>query len=119
MAQERRSRALLARKTQPAAEQPFDEPLETDRHFVELAMQLARDTVDDAAAHHCFPYRHAVSPRRPMREQIVHANRQIVVGMQESGALGDDAVPVMVSIAGEGHVELVFESDQAAHGIWR
>src|SRR2546428_6791455 len=54
-----------------------------------------------------------------MREQIVHANRQIIVGTQESGALGDDAVPVMVGIAGESHVELIFESDQAAHGIRR
>src|SRR5882672_10808880 len=119
MAQKRRSRALLACKTQPAAEQPVDKPLESDRHLVELAMQLAGDTVDDAAAHYRFAYCYVSTPAGPVREQIVHAYGQIVVGTQQSCTLCNDAVPVVVRVAVESHVKLFFESDQAAHRIRR
>ena len=82
-------------------------------------MQLARDAVNDAAADNRFPYSYVVSPGWTVREEILHADRQVVVGTQQSGAFRDDAVPVMVRVAGESHVELIFERDQAAHGIRR
>ena len=44
------TRALFPAKAQRAVEQAFDEPLETDRHLVELAAELRRDAIDHLAA---------------------------------------------------------------------
>lgn len=43
---ERRTRALLSGKAQRAVTQPLHEPLETDRHLVELPAQFRRDAIN-------------------------------------------------------------------------
>ena len=40
-----------------------------------------------------------------------------MVGRQQPAALGDDAVPVMVGVAGEGKIESVLHPDQPLHGV--
>ena len=50
-------------------------------------------------------------------EQIVDGHRQIVIRRHQAAAGGDDAVAVVVGIAGEGHVELVLQADEPLHGI--
>ena len=47
------------------------------------------------------------------------ADRKIVVRRQQAAALGDDAVPVMIGVAGKRNVEFVFQSDQPLHGVRR
>ena len=42
-----------------------------------------------------------------------------MIGREQAGAFGDDAVPVVIGIAGKGHVEFVFESDQTSHRVRR
>ena len=40
-----------------------------------------------------------------------------MVGGQQSGAFGDNAVAVMIRVAGEGEVKLILHPDQSLHGI--
>ena len=54
-----------------------------------------------------------------MAEQVVDRDRQVVVGRQQAGAAGDDAVAVVVGVAGEGDVEAVLEADQPLHRVGR
>ena len=42
-----------------------------------------------------------------------------MIGWEQARAFGDNAVPVVVGIAGERNVEFIFQADQALHGIWR
>ena len=49
-AQERGAGALLAAEAERAVEQPVDEPLEADRHFVEPAAEALRDAIDERGA---------------------------------------------------------------------
>ena len=42
-----------------------------------------------------------------------------MIGRQQAAALGDDAVAVVIGIAGKRNVEFVFQSDQALHGVGR
>ena len=86
-AQERRARALFAAESQRAVQQAVDEPLEADRHLVQLAAQLRRHAIDHAAADHGLAHRRILAPARPVREQIVDADRQIVIGRQQTRAL--------------------------------
>src|SRR5690606_36127556 len=44
---------------------------------------------------------------------------EVVVGVHQPGAPGDDAVPVIVRVVAKGNVELVFQVDQARHRVWR
>ena len=45
------------------------------------------------------------SPFGPMREQVADRGREVVVGVHQPGAAGDDAVPVGVGVVAEGDVE--------------
>ena len=54
-----------------------------------------------------------------MLEQVGDRDRQVVVGRQQARAAGDDAVPVMIGVAGEGDVEAILQPDQPLHRIGR
>ena len=118
-AQERGARALLAAEAQRAVEQPAHEVLEADRHLDERPADPGRHAIDHAAAHDRLADRRVRAPARPVAEQIRDAHGQIVVGIQEPGAPGHDAVAVGVGVVGEGEVEAVAEADEARHGVRR
>ena len=54
-----------------------------------------------------------------MLEQVENGDGKVVIGRQQPRAPGDDAVPVMVGVAGEGDVESVLQADQPLHRIGR
>ena len=110
-AHERRTRALFAPEGKRAVEQAIDEPLEADRHLVELAAKLRGDTVNHLAAHQGLADRRILSPLRPVLEEVENGDRKVVIGWQQSRAPGDNPVPVVVGIAGEGDVEAILQAD--------
>ena len=85
-AQERRARAFLAAETERAVEQSVDEPLEADRHLVELAAEPRGHAIDHRAADDGLADRGRLAPLRPMLEQIVDRDAEIVVRRQQAGA---------------------------------
>ena len=66
-----------------------------------------------------FPTATLFVPLLPIRKQVVNANGQIVVRRKQARALRDDAVPVVVGVASERNIELVLQSDEALHRVWR
>ncbi len=54
-----------------------------------------------------------------MGEQVFDGHGQVMVGVHQAAGAGDDAVAVVVGVAGEGHVEAVLVLDQPGHGMWR
>ena len=42
-----------------------------------------------------------------------------MIWIEQANAAGDDAMTVMIGVAGEGDVEAVLERDQAGHGVRR
>ena len=60
-----------------------------------------------------------MAPLRPVLEKIEDGDRKVVVGRKQSGAPGDDSVPVVVRVAGEGDLEAILQIDQSLHGIGR
>jgi hypothetical protein len=118
-AQERGAGALLAAEADGAVQQPADEPLEADRHLDQPPAEVGRHPVDHAAGHQRLAHR---GPSRPVplaAEQVGDGHREVVVGVEQAGAGGDDAVPVGVGVVAERHVEAVLELDQAGHGVRR
>jgi hypothetical protein len=53
-----------------------------------------------------------------MRKQIVNACGEIVIGRQQADAAGHHAVPVVVGVARNRHVESILQPDQGVHGKW-
>jgi hypothetical protein len=53
-----------------------------------------------------------------MREQIADRHGQVMIGIHEPRAGGDDSVPVRVRVIGEGDAVSVLEADQPRHRIW-
>ncbi len=51
--------------------------------------------------------------------QVRNGRGQVMVGIQQAGAARDDAVAVVIGVAGEGQVEAVLERDQSGHGVGR
>ena len=45
------------------------------------------------------------------------ADGEVVVGVEQAGGAGDDAVAVVVGVAGPGDVELVLVGDHGGHGV--
>ena len=117
--QERRARALLAAEAERAVEQAVHEPLEADRHFVERPAELRGDAIDHLAADHRLADRRAVAPLRPVLEEVVDGDREVVIGRQKPRAAGDDSVPVVVGVAGEGDIEAILQADQSLHRVGR
>ena len=118
-AQEGSPGALFSAEAQGAAEQALDEPLEAHRHFVKPAPQLRRDPVDHAARYHGLADRRILPPAGTVLEQVVDRDREVMIRRQQPGASGDDAMAIVIGVAGEGHIEAVLQSDQAAHGVRR
>ena len=54
-----------------------------------------------------------------MLEEVEDGDRKVVIGRQQARAPGDNPVPVMVGIAGEGDLELILQADQPLHRIGR
>ncbi len=52
-----------------------------------------------------------------MSEQVFDRHGEIMIGIEQTTGAGHDAMPVMVGIAGEGHIEAVLAFDQPGHGV--
>ena len=52
-------------------------------------------------------------------KQVVDRHREVVVRRQQAGAARDDAMAVVIGVAGEGDVEAILQADQALHGVRR
>ncbi len=52
-----------------------------------------------------------------MGEEVLDADGEVVVGVEEAGGAGDDAVAVVVGVGGPGDVVFVFVGDHAGHGV--
>ena len=103
-----------------AVEQARHEPLEADRNLLEPAPEAGHDPVDDAARHHRLADAGVRWPAwARAAEQVRDRRREIVVGIQQPAAAGDDAVPIRVGIVGERDVEAVLERDQPRHRVRR
>ena len=118
-AQERGPGALLAAEAERAVQQPVHEPLEPDRDLVQPPAQVGRHPVDHRAGDHRLADPDPLAPVAPAAEQVGDHRGQVVVGVEQPGAAGDDAVPVGVGVVGEGHVEAVAQVDQPGHGVAR
>src|SRR5271163_3179969 len=62
-----RSSTFFAAETVRAIDQAWHKPLETYRHFAELAAELFDDPVNHAAAHHGFSHCDCLTPLRSVR----------------------------------------------------
>ena len=51
-----------------------------------------------------------------MGEEVLDADGEVVVGVEEAGGAGDDAVAVVVGVGGEGDVVFVLVGDDGGHG---
>ena len=118
LAQERGAGAFFATKAQRAVEQALGEELEAHRHFIQLTTQACGDAVDQAAGNHGLAHGGITAPLRAVAVQVVDGHGQVVVRLQQAVG-GDDAVAIVVRVAGEGHVEPLAQADQALHGVRR
>ncbi|MCY1174858.1 hypothetical protein D9M73_150730 [compost metagenome] len=74
------------------------------------------NAVDQAAGDHGLAHGGVGAPLRAVAEQVVDGHGEVVVGLQQA-VRGDDAVAVVVRVAGEGHVKALAQAYQALHGI--
>ena len=58
-----------------------------------------------------------VGPLGAMGEEVLDADGEVVVGVEEAGGAGDDAVAVVVGVGGEGYVVFFFVGDHGGHGV--
>ncbi len=119
VAQQRRTGAFLATEAERAIEQALGKPLEADRHFDQFAAQPLRHAVDQRRGDHGLADRGVRAPLRPVPVQVVDQHRQVMVRLHQAVAAGDDAVAVMVGIAGERDVVFVLQADQPLHRVPR
>ncbi len=52
-----------------------------------------------------------------MGEEVLDADGEVVVGVEESGGAGDDAVAVVVGVGGEGYVVFFFVRNHGGHCV--
>jgi len=71
------------------------------------------------AAHHRLADRPFRAPLRSVLEEVEDGDRKVVIGQQQSRAPGDNPVPVVVGVAGEGDLETTLQIDQSLHCIGR
>ena len=119
LAQEGSPGAFFAAKAERAIQQPIHELLEAHRHLAQLAPQVGCHAVDHRAGYQGLADRHIFAPAGAVLEQVPDGGRQVMVGVHQPHAAGDDAVPVVVGVIAKGDVKLVFELDQAGHGVGR
>ena len=72
-------------KPKTAVEQPRGKPFEPNRHFVETALELRRDPIDQPGADYRLADRGLCAPLRTVPEQVVDGDRQVVIGRQQTG----------------------------------
>jgi hypothetical protein len=113
--QQRGTGAFLAAEAQAAVQQARREPLEADRRLQHRAVQAPGDAVDQGRRHHGLADARVGAPARPVAQQIVHRDGEVVVGRHQPAAGRDDAVAVMVGVAGKGDVETVAQRRQPPH----
>ena len=80
---------------------------------------LRAHAIDHRAAHHGLAHAGARAPLRPMGEQVMDGDGEIVIGRQQSRAPGDDPVPVVVGVARDRDVEAILQTDQPLHRVGR
>src|SRR5690242_10441367 len=68
--QETRAGAFLAAKTVRAVEEPPDKPLETYRHFGQVAPERSHHPIDEAAADESLANRGLVWPLGPVSQKV-------------------------------------------------
>jgi hypothetical protein len=90
---------------------PVNEEFEAYWNFVNSPALLACDTIHHAAADCRLTHFHVFGPLRAIREQIVDADREIVIGRQQSTGPGYDAMTVVVRVASDSEVEFVLQGD--------
>ena len=113
-AQERRPRALLAGEPHRPVGQAAHEPLEADGHLDQRAIPRARDPIEDRARDDRLAERRAGRP--PARvEEVVGANREEMVGRDETAGARDDAVTVGVGVISEREVEALPDRQEVGH----
>ena len=95
---------LFADEAEGAVDQAVDEPLEADGDFEHGAVEAFGDAVDDAGGDEGFADADFVGPVGAMGEEVLDADGEVVVGVEQAGGAGDDAVAVVVGVAGPGDV---------------
>ena len=119
LTQERCTGALFTAKTQRAVEQTVGEPFEADRHFVQTTTQTLGHAIDQATADHGFTHASIGAPLRTVLEQVIDGHGEVIVRRQQTTGRRDDAVAVVIRVAGESHVETLFQTDQTLHRMAR
>ena len=95
------------------------EPLEPHRNVKYFALQARCDARYQLGADHGLAHGGLCAPLGPVAKQVVNGHRQVVVRRQQSIAWRNDAVAVVVGVAGKGNVEAVLECNESLHGIAR
>ena len=116
-AEEAGAGGLFADKAERTGDEAIDEPLEADGHLEHGAVEALGDAVDDRRRDEGLPDTDLGGPLRPMREQVLDADGEVVVRVEQAGGAGDDAVAVVVGVGGEGYVVLFFVGDHGSHGV--
>src|SRR5690606_2918347 len=77
--QEGGASTLLTAEPHLPAEQAVDEPLEADRYFDQVTVEVARDPVDHPAGHDRLAHCSRGAPARAVLEQVGDCRGEIVV----------------------------------------
>src|SRR5712691_6770461 len=80
-------------------------------NLVEPPAELRAHPIDHAAAHDGLPDPGVRAPLRPVLEEMVDGDGEIVIGRQQPRAARDDPMPIVIGIAGEGDIEAVPQAD--------
>lgn len=118
LAEEGGSGAFLTAEAVGAVDESINEPFKADGDFGEGALEAVGDAVDHRAADEGFADGGILAPQGSMREEVIDGYGEVVVGVEESGGAGDDAVAVVIGVVAEGDVEFILKADEACHGVW-
>ena len=108
---------LFADEAEGAVDEAVDEPLEAYGDFEHGAAEAFGDAVDDAGGDEGFADADFFRPLRAVGEEVLDADGEVVVGVEQAGGAGDDAVAVVVGVGGQGDVEFFLVGDHAGHGV--
>ena len=108
---------LFADEAEGAVEEAVDEPLEADGDFEHGAVEAFGYAIDDGGGDEGFADADFFGPVGAVGEEVLDADGEVVVGVEEAGGAGDDAVAVVVGVGGEGYVVFFFVGDHGGHGV--
>src|SRR5262245_40742667 len=117
MPQEAGAGTLLATETTYAVEQSGHEPLEPHWHFQEPAAESRDDSIDETAADERLADGHVAAPPRPIGEQVIDGDREIVVRIHQPRGTRHDTVAIRVGIVGKGDLETILQSHEPGHRV--